>query len=93
MEQYNLNDYMDYGNTCILLRRSRSRKKGWMLWLNYVEVIRNAVGYEIPLSSDHFGHFDVNNSIRLGRVMEKYRLAWLEDMVPWFYTDQWKTVS
>ncbi len=55
--------------------------------------IRNAVGYEIPLSSDHFGHFDINNSIRFGRAMEKFRLAWLEDMVPWFYTDQWKTVS
>jgi L-alanine-DL-glutamate epimerase-like enolase superfamily enzyme len=26
-------------------------------------------------------------------MMEKYRLAWLEDMVPWFYTDQWKTVT
>jgi L-alanine-DL-glutamate epimerase-like enolase superfamily enzyme len=25
--------------------------------------------------------------------MEKFRLAWLEDMVPWFYTSQWKTVS
>ena len=45
-----------------------------------------------PLSSDHFGHFDINNSIRLGKAMEKYRLAWLEDMVPWFYTEQWKTV-
>ncbi len=55
--------------------------------------VRNAVGYEMPLCADHFGHFDINNSIRFGRAMEKYRLAWLEDMVPWFYTDQNKTLS
>jgi L-alanine-DL-glutamate epimerase-like enolase superfamily enzyme len=59
----------------------------------YVEGVRNAVGYEIPLGSDHYGHFDLNNAIRLGRAVEKYRLAWLEDMIPWFYTDQWKTIS
>ncbi len=68
-------------------------EKGLEELTNYVETIRNAVGYEIPLSSDHFGHFDINNSIRFGRAMEKFSLAWLEDMVPWFYTDQWKTVS
>ena len=29
----------------------------------------------------------------MGISLEKYRLAWLEDMVPWFYTDQCKTLS
>ncbi len=51
------------------------------------------VGYEIPISTDHYGHFDVNNGIRLGRALEKYRLAWMEDIVSWELTDQWKTLS
>jgi L-alanine-DL-glutamate epimerase-like enolase superfamily enzyme len=51
------------------------------------------VGYDIPISTDHYGHFDMNNGIRLGRAVEKYRLAWLEDMVSWELTDQWKTIS
>ena len=87
MEQYNLRDYMGYGNTLHPFTQVQITEKGLEELTNYVETIRNAVGYEIPLSSDHFGHFDINNSIRFGRAMEKFRLAWLEDMVPWFYTD------
>ncbi len=93
MEQYNLREYMGYGNTLHPFSQVQITEKGLDALANYVDTIRSAVGYEIPLSSDHFGHFDVNNSIRFGRAMEKFRLAWLEDMVPWFYTDQWKTVS
>jgi L-alanine-DL-glutamate epimerase-like enolase superfamily enzyme len=93
MEQYNLNEYMGYGNTLHPFTQVQITEKGLEALTNYVEVIRNAVGYEIPISSDHFGHFDINNSIRLGRALEKYTLAWLEDMVPWFNTEQWKTVS
>ena len=58
-----------------------------------VSEVRSVVGYEVPLCSDHYGHFDMNNAIRFGRAVEKYRLAWLEDVVPWEYTDQYKTIS
>ncbi|NQU84736.1 MAG: mandelate racemase/muconate lactonizing enzyme family protein [Mariniphaga sp.] len=91
--QYNLRDYMGYGSTLHPFTQVQITDKGLDGLAEYVEQVRNAVGYEIPLSSDHFGHFDINNSIRFGRAMEKYRLAWVEDMVPWFYTDQWKTVT
>ncbi len=93
MAQYNISDYMGYGNTLHPFTQVQITDKGLEELAKYVETIRNAVGYEIPLSADHFGHFDINNSIRFGNAMEKYRLAWLEDMVPWFYTDQWKTVT
>lgn len=93
MEQYDLKDYMGYGNTLHPFTQVQISEKGLDELSMYVDKMRNAVGYEMPLSSDHFGHFDVNNSIRLGKALEKYRLAWLEDMVPWFYTDQWKTVT
>ena len=51
------------------------------------------MGYEIPLGVDHFGHFDKNVAIRVGKAFEKFSLAYLEDLVPWFYTDMWKEIS
>ena len=61
--------------------------------VEYVDVVRNIVGYEIPLAADHFGHFDTNTAIRLGNALEKYQLAWLEDMVPWTYVDKWRQIT
>ena len=82
--QYDLRDYMGYGNTLHPFTQVQITDRGLAGLSEYVEKVRDAVGYEIPLCADHFGHFDLNNSIRFGRAMEKYRLAWLEDMVPWF---------
>jgi L-alanine-DL-glutamate epimerase-like enolase superfamily enzyme len=87
--QYDLRDYMGYGSTLHPFTQVQITDKGLAGLSEYVESVRNAVGYEMPLCADHFGHFDVNN----GKAMEKYRLAWVEDMVPWFYTDQNKTLS
>jgi L-alanine-DL-glutamate epimerase-like enolase superfamily enzyme len=67
--------------------------KGVGLMGEYVAAIREQVGYDIPLSADHFGHIGVNSCIRIGKEMEKYNLAWLEDMVPWQYTDLLKKIS
>ncbi len=61
--------------------------------VEYVDQVRSIVGYEIPMAADHFGHFGVNSAIRLGNAVEKYRLAWLEDMIPWEYTDQWRQIT
>ena len=47
----------------------------------------------MPLAINHFGYFDVNTAIRLGKVVDKYQLAWLEDLVPWQFTEQWKQIS
>jgi L-alanine-DL-glutamate epimerase-like enolase superfamily enzyme len=91
--QYDLKDYMSYGNTLHPFTQVQITDKGLAGLTQYVEDVRNTVGYEMPLCADHFGHFDVNNAIRFGRAMEKYRLAWLEDMVPWFFTDQNKKLS
>jgi L-alanine-DL-glutamate epimerase-like enolase superfamily enzyme len=91
--QYDLRDYMGYGNTQHPFTAVQITDKALESLAMYVESVRNAVGYEIPLCSDHFGHFDLNNSVRLGKAMDRYRLAWLEDMAPWNYTDQLKTIS
>ncbi len=61
--------------------------KGIEKLCEYVAAIREAVGMEIPLSMDHLGHLGVNSIIRLGRAYEKYNLEWMEDVVPWQYTE------
>ncbi|MEX1054844.1 MAG: mandelate racemase/muconate lactonizing enzyme family protein [Rhodothermales bacterium] len=67
--------------------------KGLDEMARYVAVVREAIGYEVPLAADHFGHFGVNDCIRLANALEPYQMAWLEDMVPWFYTDMWKEIT
>src|SRR5436190_8177537 len=89
----NLNDPMSYGNTLHPFTQIQITDKGLDELAQLVENVRNMLGYDIPLSSDHYGHFDVNNAIRLGRRLERYRLAWLEDVISWEYTDQWKMLS
>jgi L-alanine-DL-glutamate epimerase-like enolase superfamily enzyme len=86
-------NYMGYGNTMHPFTQIQITDKGFEELASIVENVRSMVGYEIPLSTDHYGHFDMNNCIRLGKSLEKYRLAWFEDMVPWQYTEQWKTIS
>ena len=62
-------------------------------WLSdWVGQIREVVGMEIPLSTDHYGHISVNSCIKLARAMEKWNLAWMEDMVPWEYGEQMKQI-
>ena len=59
-------------------------------WLiEYVETVRNIVGYEIPLAVDHFGHIGIESCIKLGKQLDRFNLAWYEDMVPWQFTDQY----
>jgi len=89
----NQRDFMSYNNTMHPFTQIQITDKGLEELTQIVENIRNVVGYEIPISTDHYGHFDLNNGIRLGKALEKYRLAWLEDMVPWQYTEQWKIIS
>jgi len=67
--------------------------KGVALMAEYVAAIREVIGWDIPLAADHFGHIGVNSCIRLGRALEKYNLAWLEDMIPWQYMDLLKQIT
>ncbi|TAE34305.1 MAG: mandelate racemase/muconate lactonizing enzyme family protein [Cytophagales bacterium] len=83
----------NYSQTRHPFTRIQVTKKGLDQLVEHVGKVREIVGYETPLAADHFGHFDVNTSIQIGKAMEPFRLAWLEDMVPWFYHDQWKQIS
>jgi len=68
-------------------------QKGCDLMAEYVAVVREQVGMDVPLAADHFGHIGVNSCIRLGKRLTQYNLAWLEDMVPWFWPDLLKQIS
>ena len=61
--------------------------KGVEMLVAYVAAVREAVGMEIPLSMDHLGHLGVNSIIRLGKAYEPYNLSWMEDVIPWQYTE------
>jgi len=85
--------YMSYANTAHPFTGIQITEKGLDELAKIVHNIREMVGYDIPISTDHYGHFDLNNCIRLGKALEPYRLAWLEDMVPWQMTQQHKTIT
>jgi L-alanine-DL-glutamate epimerase-like enolase superfamily enzyme len=58
--------------------------KGIARFAEIVAAVREAVGWETPLAVDHFGAITVNDGIRLGRALEPYGLAWMEDIIPWW---------
>ncbi|HEX8060766.1 MAG TPA: mandelate racemase/muconate lactonizing enzyme family protein, partial [Cyclobacteriaceae bacterium] len=87
------NEPMTYGGTEHPFTQVQITDKGLDIMTQRIALVRDKIGYEIPLASDHYGHFDMNNAIRLGRAVEKYRLAWLEDMIPWRFTSQLRQIS
>ena len=54
---------------------------GFDILEEYVRQVRDVIGYEVPLAIDHFGHICVEDCIKLCRRIEKYNLAWAEDMI------------
>jgi len=82
-----------YGSTMHPFTRVQITEKGIEELVKYVAAMREAIGWEIPVGIDHVGHMGVNSMIRLGRAFEPYNIAWLEDLIPWQYTDQWKEIS
>ena len=59
---------------------------------NYMAEVRAEVGDEVPIAIDHLGHIPLEDCIALARRLEKYHLSWMEDVLPWKYTDQWKSL-
>jgi L-alanine-DL-glutamate epimerase-like enolase superfamily enzyme len=85
--------WMSYGQTQHPFTGVQITELGFDKLEEYIAKVREITGYDIPIAADHFGHFDVNTAIRLGKAVDKYRLAWLEDMIPWMYTDQLKEIK
>lgn len=83
----------EYGQINHPFTRVQITEKGLDLFEEYVRVMRETVGYEIQLGIDHTGHFDKNEAIKLCRRMEPYTLAYMEDLIPWMYTDDWRDIT
>ena len=67
--------------------------KGVERLCEYVAAVREGIGYDTPLSMDHLGHIGVKSCIKLGKAYEKYNLEWMEDLIPWYYTDLLKEIT
>jgi L-alanine-DL-glutamate epimerase-like enolase superfamily enzyme len=67
----------------------RVTEKGLDVYESYCTKVREILGYEIPIATDHYGHFGIEDGIKLARRLDKCNFAWYEDMVPWWYPDQY----
>lgn len=68
-------------------------EKGLDYLENYVKEVRDVIGYEVPLAIDHMGHIHINDCIAFARRLEKYNIAWIEDIAPWQYTDHFVKIA
>jgi L-alanine-DL-glutamate epimerase-like enolase superfamily enzyme len=91
--QASMEQYMSYNNTEHPFTQIQITDKGLELMAERVHKIRDMIGWEIPISTDHFGYMDENQFIRLAKAVEPYRLGWLEDTVPWFYHERLKAIK
>jgi L-alanine-DL-glutamate epimerase-like enolase superfamily enzyme len=56
-------------------------EKGLKLLCEYVRAVKDGIGWDVPLATDHFGRLNVNDSIRYARALEQFDLAWAEDLL------------
>lgn len=68
-------------------------EKGLDYLENYVKEVRETIGCEVPLAIDHIGHVNEGSIIALARRLEKYNIAWIEDVAPWMDKNILKKVS
>ncbi|WP_254547124.1 mandelate racemase/muconate lactonizing enzyme family protein [Halomarina pelagica] len=50
--------------------------------VSLVEAVRDEIGYDVDLGMDLHWNFTVETAVRLGKKLERFDLAWLEDPVP-----------
>ncbi|MEM6841347.1 MAG: mandelate racemase/muconate lactonizing enzyme family protein [Bacteroidota bacterium] len=83
----------DYRMTEHPFTRVQITDKGIDKLMEFLDVMRSQIGYEIPMGTDHWGHFDVNEAVKIARAAEPYNLAYIEDIIPWHYMDQWREIT
>ena len=86
-------EYRGYNKTKHPFTRVQITQKGMEKLMEYLHIMREKIGYEIPMGTDHWGHFGVNEAIKIARATEPYNLAYIEDIIPWQYTEQWKEIT
>ncbi len=61
--------------------RGVATAKGLEMYGEFIQAVRDAIGWDQPLAADHFGPLNVNDAIRHARYFEKFELAWAEDLL------------
>jgi len=74
---------------------ARLTERGIARAVEVVAAVRAAAGWDVSLCTDHFGHgyLTAKEVIRLGKALEPFGLAWLEDPMPWWDIDGHKQVT
>ena len=67
----------------------RLTDKGLDVIAEWCAKMRDTVGWEIPIATDHYGHMIIEDQIKLAQKCDQFNFAWYEDMVPWWYTDMY----
>lgn len=86
-------NYLSYQNTRHALSPIQVTQKGIDELIKYSETIRSIVGYDIPLSIDHLGHYELNNCIKVCKALERFNFASVEDLLPWTDKKQFKKIT
>lgn len=68
-------------------------EKGLDYLENYVKEVRDVIGYEVPIAIDHFGHVAMEDCIKFLKRLEKYNIAWVEDIQPWHLTKHYERIA
>lgn len=61
--------------------RGVATAKGLQMYGEFIQAVRDTIGWDQPLAADHFGPLDLNDAIRHARFFEQYELAWAEDLL------------
>ncbi|MFC7027135.1 mandelate racemase/muconate lactonizing enzyme family protein [Halomicroarcula sp. GCM10025324] len=61
--------------------------------VSLVEAVRDEIGYDVDLGMDLHWNFTTETAIRLGKKLERFDLAWLEDPVPPEKTESQRRVT
>jgi L-alanine-DL-glutamate epimerase-like enolase superfamily enzyme len=74
---------------------SKLTEQGIARMVDVAAAVREAVGGDVSLCIDHFGHgyLTAKEVIRLGYALEPYGLAWMEDPMPWWDIDGHRRVT
>lgn len=67
-------------------------EKGIAIVVEYLQMIRDAVGDDMPVSVDHFVGRNLDNMTRQAKALEPVKLAWIEEPINWAETQDLKAL-
>jgi L-alanine-DL-glutamate epimerase-like enolase superfamily enzyme len=76
-------------------RGAKLSQRGIAAAVDIVQAVRETVGNGVSLCIDHFGegYMTADEAIRLGRALEPFDLAWIEDPLPYYDIDGHRRVA